>query len=162
MEISALKLGYDTCPTEHIRNAAEGMAEIAKIRIDFDTCLSPLDNELVSTDEVFDGRLCAAAIVVFAMMASKCSADSELKVIVERGMGAVRLRLSFKKRFGGWQYPLEYIKNMAYANHTMLFDVIDDLYTVGVSFVPFYQDVGFVGVKGGEELFDFVHQMELR
>ena len=161
MGTSVLKLEYSSQPTENIRSAAEGIAEIAKIKVDFDTYLSHSDDELVSTDEVFDGRLCAASIVVFAMMASKFSVDSRLEVVVVRGMGGVRLQLSFKKRSNGWQYPLEYLKNMAYSNHAILLDVIEDSDRVGISFVPFYQDVGFVGVKAGDELFDFVEQMEL-
>lgn len=161
MEIKSLKLEYCAKPTEKIRNVSEEFAEIAKIELDFDTYLDSLDLELISTDEVFDGRLCAAVIIIFEMLASKCSRDSKLNVRVIRGMGAVRLELLFTKRSEGWQYPLEYLKNMAYANHAISIDEMKDPDAVGISFVPFYQDVGFVGVKDGEEIFNFVEQMEL-
>ena len=162
MEVLKLKIEHSAQPTENIRDAARAMCEIAKTELDFFTYFSHSSEELAASAEIFDGRLCAASIIVFAMLASRFSVDSRLNVVVVRGMGAVRLCLSFKKRSDGWQYPFEYLKNMACANHSILFEDDEDPDTVGVSFVPFYQDPSFVGVKNGEELFDFVEQMELR
>ncbi len=161
MQTTALKLDHSSASAESIRFAAEGIASFAMINLDFDTYLSIQDEALVFQDEIFDGRFCSAAIVILAMLASRCSADGSLKLTVVRGVGEIALELSFKKRFGGWQGPLNFLKDAANINHGIMFYTVEDQQVITVGFIPFYQDVGFVGVKFGEELFDLAEQREL-
>lgn len=160
MKAAELKLQHSAQSAEEIRAAAEGVAYLLGLSLEFETYLTTDDESLVATDEVFDGKFCAAALFVFAMIAAKCSADRSFKLTVVRGMGGVLIDLSFRKGRRTRLEALERLKASA-QDHGIIFDVVSESDAIGIRFIPLYQDVGFLGVKNGEEVFDLIHYKEL-
>ena len=160
MKASELKIQHTAQSAEDIRFAAEGIALLVGVSLDFDTYFVSDDDSLVATDEVFDGRFCAATLFVFAMIAAKYSTDRSFKLTVLRGIGGVMIDLSFRKGRLGKQEAFERLKDVA-QDHGIIFDVVSEDDRVGIRFIPLYQDEGFVGVKVGEEHFDLTRHKEL-
>ena len=120
-----------------------------------------MDDDLVAVDEIFDGRFCAAALLVTAIMAAKRSTDASFSVTEIRGLGGMRIEMSFEcQRYTGFE-AIAHLKALAEINHGIRFDIERKNGRVYVSFIPLYQDVGFVGVKNGDEVFDIVAFREL-
>jgi hypothetical protein len=66
------------------------------------------------------------------------------------GCESLRLSFRFEKRGEGWRGALELLCDIASKTHAMDFDFECVGGSVTVNLVPFYADVGFVGVKQGE------------
>lgn len=160
MKASELKLQHTAQSAEDIRFAAEGVADLVGVSLDFETYLVSDDYSLVATDEVFDGRFCAAVLFVFGMIAAKYSTDRSFKLTVVRGLGGVLIELSFRKSHVVRQEAFERLKASAQV-HGIIFGVVSENDRMGIRFIPLYQDVGFVGVKTGEELFNLIRYREL-
>ncbi len=160
MRASELKLQYTAQSAEDIRLAAEGVALLVGVSLDFDTYLAVDDHSLVATDEVFDGRFCAATLFVFAMIAAKYSTDRSFKLTVVRGRGGVGIMLFFRKSRVGKQEAFERLKAVAH-DHDIIFETVNENDRMGICFIPLYQDEGFVGVKGSEELFNLIRYREM-
>ena len=160
MGLMELKLQYTAQSPAIFRLAAESVTELLGISLNFDTYLDYGNEDLVATDEIFDGRFCAAVLLTFAMIASRRAEDAALDVTVINGMGGVRVELSFKCHRYVHLEVLDHLKTLAEINHGIMFDVTKKDGRVGVSFIPLYQDVGFVGVKNGEVLFNLVDYLE--
>ena len=160
MKAAELKLQHSAQSAEEIRAAAEGVAHLLGLSLEFETYLTTDDESLVATDEVFDGKFCAAALFVFAMIAAKRSADRSFKLTVVRGMGGVLIDLSFRKGRRTRLEAFERLKASA-QDHGIIFDVVSENNIIGIRFIPLYQDVGFLGVKNGEEIFDLIRYKEL-
>lgn len=161
MDLMALKLQYTAQPPDDFRIAGEGVAELLGISMNFDTYIESDNDALVSVDEIFDGRFCAAAILIFALLAAKRSTDRSFDLTVVRGMGGLQVDMAFNCRRPVRLEALDHLKNIAYFNHGIEFDIQKSGGQVLVSFIPLYPDVGFVGVKNGEEIFDLVEYREL-
>ena len=160
MGLMELKLQYTAQSPAVFRTAAEGVCELLGISLNFDTYLDYDDEDLVATDEIFDGRFCAAVLLTVAMITSRRAKDSTLNITVINGMGGVKVEMSFKcHRFVRLE-ALDHLKTLAEINHGILFDVIKKDGVVGVSFMPLYQDIGFVGVKNGDVVFNMVDYLE--
>ena len=160
MGLMELKLQYTAQSPAIFRSAAESVSELLGISLNFDTYLDRDNEDLVATDEIFDGRFCAAVLLTFAMIAARRAKDSALDVTVINGMGGVKVEMSFRcHRYVNLE-ALDHLKMLAEINHGILFDVTKKDGRVGVSFVPLYQDVGFVGVKNGDVIFNIVDYLE--
>ena len=68
--------------------------------------------------------------------------------------------LSFRKGRRTRLEALERLKASA-QDHGIIFDVASESDVIGIRFIPLYQDVGFLGVKNGEEVLDLIHYKEL-
>lgn len=160
MGLMALRIQYTAQSPAIFRSAAEGVTEMLGLSLNFNTYLDHENPDLVATDEIFDGRFCAAALLTFAMMAARRSKDGTLDVTVANGMGGARVEMSFKcHRYVKFE-ALDHLKRLAEINHGIMFDVIKRDGRIGISFIPLYQDAGFVGVKNGEVLFNLVDYLE--
>lgn len=160
MGLMELKLQYTAQSPEIFRSAAESVSELLGISLNFDTYFDYDNEDLVATDEIFDGRFCAAVLLTFAMIAARRSKDATLDVTVINGMGGVKVEMFFKcHRYVNLEV-LDHLKMLSEINHGILFDVTKKDGRVGVSFIPLYQDVGFVGVKNGEVIFNIVDYLE--
>ena len=160
MDLLGLKFQYasDLIPT--IRPAAEGIAELLHIELEFHTRFETHD-DLVAVDEIFDGRFCAAAMLVCFIVASKRSSTHSVIVSEVRGFGGVRVEISFPCRRHTGLDAIYRMKKLAELNHGIRFDIFEKSESVEVNFVPLYQDVGFVGVKNGDEIFDIAAYTEM-
>ena len=161
MDLMELKLQYKAQSAAVFQSAATGAAELLGLNLNFN-CYLDTDNEnLVSTNDIFDGRFCSAVIMTFAILAAKKSDDATFDLTVVSGFGGVLVKLSFNCRKPVRLEALDHLKALAYYNHGIIFDIEKGKGRVAVSFIPQYQDVGFVGVKNGDELFDLVEYREL-
>lgn len=160
MGLMELKIQYTAQSPAVFRLASESVAELLGLSLNFDSYLDSENESLAATDEIFDGRFCAAVLLAFAMLAARRSKDAAFDVTVVSGMGGVKVEMSYKcHRYVNLEL-LDHLKMLAEINHGILFDVKKSDGRVGVSFIPLYQDVGFVGVKNGEVLFNLVDYLE--
>lgn len=160
MALLELRLQYASENISTVRAAVEGVAALLGLSLDFNTRFE-MDDDLVAVDEIFDGRFCAAALLVTAIMAAKRSTDASFSVTEIRGLGGMRIEMSFEcQRYTGFE-AIAHLKALAEINHGIRFDIERRNGRVYVSFIPLYQDVGFVGVKNGDEVFDIVAFREL-
>lgn len=160
MEVSRLKLGYVHEPTESIRSAAVAVADFIGVDIDFDTYIKA-DEVFGDGKEVFDGRLCAACLLVFSAIARAYSVKRLFRLVTVRGMSGCFIELSFEAYSDGWQKAISYLVDVARSNRNLPLFVDINGTEVKMSVIPYYEDVGFVGVKGNETRFDLVQYKEL-
>jgi hypothetical protein len=160
MDLLELGLQYASESIPTVRAAAEGIADLLGLSLDFNTRFE-MEDDLIAVDEIYDGRFCAAALLVTAIMAAKRSADSSLSLTEIRGLGGIMIEMSFEcQRYMGFE-AIDHLKMLAEINHGIRFEIERKNGRVYVSFLPLYQDVGFVGVKNGDEIFDIVAFREL-
>ena len=160
MGLLELRLQYASESIPTVRAAAEGLAELLGLSLDFNTRFE-MEDDLVAVDEIYDGRFCAAAMLVTAIMAVRRSPSGSLEVTEIRGLGGMRVEMSFEcQRYTGLE-SIAHLKRLAEIDHGIRFDIERRNGRVYVSFLPLYQDVGFVGVKNGDEIFDIVAFREL-
>ena len=160
MELSRLKLGYFHEPTESIRSAAIAIADFVGIDIDFYTYMRA-DEVYGDCKEVFDGRTCASCLLILSAMARSYSTDRFLRVEVIRGVSGCYIELSFELYSDGWQEPVNHLIEVARSTRNIPISLDKNGTCVKMSLVPYYEDVGFVGVKRRDIDFDIVEYEEL-
>ena len=160
MDLLSLRFQYASDNIESIEPLAKGLEELLGIDVDFSTQFDP-DGDLSATDEIFDGRFCAAALLVCAITASKRSSSGVLTIKEVRGFCGTRVEMSFPCRRHTGLEAIYHMKKLAELNHGIRFDIGLTSDAVKVGFIPLYQDVGFVGVKNGDEVFDIVEYTEM-
>ena len=160
MDLLGMRFQYasDTIPS--IEPVLYGLEELLGIKIDFSTQFDA-DVDLSATDEIYDGRFCAAALLVCAITAAKRSSSGEMSLREVRGFCGMRVEISFPCRRHSGLEAIYYMKKLSELNHGIRFDISLVADAVGVGFIPLYQDVGFVGVKNGDEIFDIVEYTEM-
>ena len=154
MKAEKLRLEENSEPVEDIRDVALEIGSFMGVEIGFDHDFDP--NELYgSRHEVFDGRACAALIFVLAAVARTHSRDGRLNVFAIRGVSGCLLEFSFNKKSDGWQNAVKRLTDTVRERHNLpiSFDVSDSF--VKLSFIPYYEDLGFVGAKENEIYFNF-------
>ncbi len=160
MELSRLKLGYFYEPTENIRSASVAIADFVGVDMDFYTYVKA--NEVYGDcKEVFDGRICAASLLMFSLMARSYSVDRCLRIEVIRGISGCFIELSFEIYSDGWQEPINYLAEVTKSTRNIPIFLEKNEDWVKMSVVPYYEDVGFVGVKRNNTYFDIVEYEEL-
>ncbi len=160
MELLELKLQYVSENIPTLRPAAEGITELLDLDLNYNTCFVQ-DEDLIAVDEIFDGRFCAAALLITFFVAEKRSSDRSIIVTEVRGLGGIEMRVSFPCRRNVGFEAIGHIKKLAEVDHGIRFELDCRQENIQVSFVPLYQDVGFVGVKNGDEIFDIVKYREM-
>ena len=160
MDLLSLRFQYASEMIESIEPLLEGLRELLGIEIDFQTRFEA-DGDLSATDEIFDGRFCAAALLICAITASKRSSSGALLLREVRGFCGMRVEMAFPCRRHTGLEAIYHMKKLAELNHGIPFDVSLTSDTVEIVFTPLYQDVGFVGVKNGDEIFDIVEYTEM-
>ncbi len=154
MKAEKLQLEENSEPVEDIRDVAVEIGSFMGVEIGFDHDFDA--NELYSScHEVFDGRACAALIFVLAAVARTHSKDGRLNIFAIRGVSGCLLELSFCKNSDGWQGAVKRLTDTVRERHNLPISFDDSDGLVKLSLIPYYEDLGFVGVKENDIYFDF-------
>lgn len=145
--IAALKLDYEPAGIDSIIRCAKGAAELAKVDVEVETSGCGENEILDLADEVFDGRICAAVLLTVAMAARYHSKDKKYRLEIASGVRSLSLSLSFRASDDGWRDAFDYLKHVSEDSYGIPFEYECHRGRVAVTLVPFYADVGFVGVK---------------
>ena len=153
MKAERLKSRKNIEPAEDIRDFAVSIGDFIGVEIGFEYEFDP--NELYgSCHDVFEGTACAALIFVLAATAKAYSENNRLNILVARGMSGCLLELSFQKCEDGWLSAARYLIDAIRARNDLPISLEECEGSVRLSIIPYYEDVGFVGVKEGEIYFD--------
>ncbi len=148
--LSRLKLQRRSETAVTLRKVFLSIAEMVGIEAECETCVAEGDEFYDERPEIFNGRFCTACFLVLSIIAHNYSRDGRLYGEFIGGCESLRLSFRFEKRGEGWRGALELLCDIASKTHAMDFDFECVGGSVTVNLVPFYADVGFVGVKQGE------------
>ena len=153
--MSLLKLQYGTENPETVHLCAEAAATFAGTVLECESYLGD-EEEIFYSNDVFDGRFCAASLLMLSFVARCYGIGCRLRVDIVKGLKSFRIKASFRPQNDLWKKALEHMKNVATYNTGISFNYEENADCVEVRFIPFYADIGFVGVKDIEEQFSIV------
>ena len=128
------------------------MAKRLGVELESDSVLGSEEDIYRETGEVFDGGFCGACILVFLMVALHHAVDKRLDMMIVRGFGDMSLEFSFIPSDKEWEDTLIYLGRVA-GVHGISFSYKHSGKRVETKIFPFYEDVGFLGVKEGNGYF---------
>ena len=160
MKAESLRTGEHCEPAEDIRGVAMAIGDFVGVEIGFDYGFDP--NELYgSCHDVFEGTACAALMLVLAVSARVYSSNGRLDVLATQGVSGCLLEFSFEKRGDGWMSAVRYLIDAIRARNDLPISLEECEDSVRLSIIPYYEDVGFVGVKERDIYFDPLAYEEL-
>lgn len=153
--MSLLKLQYGSENPETVRLCAEAAASLAGASPECESYLGESE-EIFYSEDIFDGRFCAASLLLLAFVARCYGKGCYLKVEIVKGLKSFRIKATFHPQNDKWKRALDHLKSVATYNTGISFGYEESGDKVETRFIPFYADVGLVGVKEGEERFSIV------
>ena len=145
--ISALRLAYEPSGIDALIRCAQSTAYLADVKVNIDAHGAD-DNELFKeVDDIFDGRICAAIFLLVAIATRNHTRSKEYSLELVGGIRSLSLKIELKANDEGWRKAFDHIKNVAEYNRGIPFVYEVKRGRVRVAVVPFYADIGFVGVK---------------
>ena len=148
--LSRLKLQRRAETPIALREVFLSVAELVGVEAECEASVAEGDEFYSERPEIFNGRFCTACFLILSIIAHNYSKDGRLCGEFIGGLESLRLCFRFQKRGEGWRDALELLCRIASSTHAMDLDFECIGGSVTVSLVPFYADVGFVGVKQGE------------
>lgn len=148
--LSRLKLQRRAETAVTLREVFLSIAELVGVEAECEVSVAEGDEFYSERPEIFNGRFCTACFLILSIIAHNYSKDGRLCGEFIGGLDSLRLCFRFEKRGEGWRDALELLCRIASTTHAMDLDFECIGGSVTVSLVPFYADIGFVGVKQGE------------
>ena len=154
--IGALKTDYGPARVDAIIKCAFASAALAEVEVDTDVWSCEENEGADHPKDIFDGRICAAAILMSAIVARYHSKDKKYRLEIAAGIKNLSVKISFRAKDDGWEAAFEHLKRIAEDSCGIPFSYECRKGRVSVDLVPFYADVSFVGVKEGDHFTSLV------
>ena len=148
--LSRLKIQRSAETAITLREVFLSIAELIGVEAECDVVVAEGDEFYSERPEIFNGRFCTACFLMLSIIAHNYSRDGRICGEFIGGIESLRLCFRFENRGTAWRDALDLLGRIASSTHAMDFGYESVGGTVTVNLVPFYADVGFVGVKQGE------------